>query len=159
MTTNETDVKLQYLTFSLADEEFGVPVLVVKEILEYGVVTRVPRAPSHVRGVINLRGRVVPLVDLAIRLGLHPRPLTQRTCVVVVEVQVEGERVVAGLVVDAVSRVFEFAPADIEPAVSFGANLESTFLTGLGRVGRSFVLLLDVERLVATTVSTPSLCV
>lgn len=150
MTTNEKDV-LQYLTFSLAGEEYGVSVLAVREILEYGVVTRVPRAPSHFRGVINLRGRVVPLVDLALRLGLESRPLTPRTCVVVVEVDVEGDRVVVGLVVDAVSRVIEFGPADIEPSPSFGAAAEAGLIAGMGRAGKSFVLLLAVDSIVANT--------
>src|SRR5262245_21194837 len=105
--TQDQSTLAQYLTFSVAEEEYGISVLSVREILEYGVVTRVPRAPAHIRGVINLRGRVVPLVDLAVRLGQPASPTTPRTCVVVVEVEIEGERTVMGLIVDAVSQVVE----------------------------------------------------
>lgn len=141
----------QYLTFSVAEEEYGVSVLVVREILEYGAVTRVPRAPSYIRGVMNLRGRVVPLVDLAVRLGMAQRPLTPRTCVVVVEMEIEGECLIMGLVVDAVSQVLAFGPADIEPPPAFGSSVDIALLDGMGRWGNRFVLLLDVDRLLSGT--------
>jgi chemotaxis signal transduction protein len=135
-----------YLTFSVGDEEYGVPVLAVREILEYDTVTRVPRAPAFIRGVINLRGRVVPVVDLAVRFGLAPRPVTPRSCIVIVEVAWEGEPVVIGLVADTVSQVIELLPSEIEPPPTFGASVDVAFLKGLGRVGRRFVLLLDIDR-------------
>ena len=147
--TNQTQGLAQYLTFSVADEEYGVSVLSVREILEYGVVTRVPRAPAHIRGVMNLRGRVVPLVDLAARLGLAPRAVTPRTCVVVVEVELESERAVLGLVVDAVSRVIELGDQDIEAPPLFGANVDVALLSGMGRAGKRFILLLDVEKILS----------
>src|SRR5262249_23505753 len=97
----------QFLTFSVADEEYGISVLTVREILEYDTVTRVPKTPAFIRGVINLRGRVVPVVDLAVRFGLPASPVTKRSCVVIVEVQVQGEPVVMGLIADAVNQVVE----------------------------------------------------
>jgi chemotaxis signal transduction protein len=155
MTINEAKGIAQYLTFSVGEEEYGVSILAVREILEYGVVTRVPRAPSHIRGVMNLRGRVVPLVDLAVRFGLPPAPPTARTCVVVVEVELQGERTVMGLVVDAVSQVIELGTEDIEAAPPFGATVDAAFLTGMGRAGKRFVLLVDVQRVLAALPDAP----
>jgi len=154
--TQDTSALAQYLTFSVAEEEYGVSVLAVREILEYGVVTRVPRAPAHIRGVMNLRGRVVPLVDLAVRLGLAPSPISPRTCVVVVEVEVEGERTVMGLVVDAVSQVVELGAEDIEAPPPFGAAADAALLSGMGRAGKRFVLLLDVDKVLAGKVEEPA---
>jgi len=136
-----------YLTFSIADEDYGVPVLAVREILEYEVVTQVPRTPSHVRGVINLRGRVVPVVDLAVRFGMPPSPVTRRSCIVIVEVAMPDEAVVVGLVADSVSQVIELLPGEIEPPPSFGSRVDVAFLKGLGRAGKKFILLLDIDRI------------
>jgi purine-binding chemotaxis protein CheW len=155
MNTSESKGLTQYLTFSVAGEEYGVSVLSVREILEYGVVTRVPRAPSHIRGVMNLRGRVVPLVDLAVRFGLPPAPPTSRTCVVVVEVELQGERTVMGLVADAVSQVIQLGAGDIEAPPPFGATVDAAFLSGMGRAGKRFVLLLDVARVLAAIPAVP----
>jgi chemotaxis signal transduction protein len=155
MTPNESTLA-QYLTFTVGEEEYGITVLAVREILEYGVVTRVPRAPAHIRGVMNLRGRVVPLVDLAVRLGRASSPITPRTCVVVVEAEVEGERTVMGLIVDAVSQVLELGASDIEAPPPFGAAADAAFLSGMGRAGKRFVLLLDVDRVLATEKDTPA---
>ncbi len=138
-----------YLTFSVGDEEYGVSVLKVREILEYETVTRVPRAPSFVRGVINLRGRVVPVVDMAVRFGLHPSPVTNRTCIVIVEAELDGESVAMGLVADAVSQVVEFLPGEIEAPPAFGTRADITYLKGLGRAGQRFVLLLDLDRVLS----------
>ena len=141
--------RAQYLTFSVAGEEYGVSIVKVREILEYGAVTRVPRTPEHVRGVINLRGRVVPVVDLAVRLGLPASAVTRRSCVVIVEVKVDGEDVVMGIMADAVSQVIELDDAEIEAPPSFGTRLDVGYLKGLGRAGRGFVLLLDIDRLLS----------
>jgi|CXWL01.1.fsa_nt_gi purine-binding chemotaxis protein CheW len=146
MTSNQTASAPQYLTFTVGGDLYGVSILAVREILDYGEVTRAPRAPRHIRGVMNLRGRVVPLVDLAVRLGFEPSAMTPRTCVVVVEAEIEGERLVAGLVADAVSHVIELGSADIEPPPAFGSSCETELLTGLGRAGQKFVLLLNLER-------------
>src|SRR5262249_15268003 len=144
MTTAREGVeRTQYLTFSVAGEEYGLPVLKVREILEYGTLTRVPRTPDYVRGVINLRGRVVPVVDLAVRFGLAASAVTSRTCVVIVELVLDGEPVVMGILADAVSQVVELGVDEIEPPPSFGTHVEVAYLNGMGRSGRGFVLLLD----------------
>jgi chemotaxis signal transduction protein len=148
-TSNEGAERAQYLTFSVAGEEYGLPVLKVREILEYGTLTRVPRTPQYVRGVINLRGRVVPVVDLAVRFGLPASAVTSRTCVVIVEVAVDGEPVVMGIMADAVSQVVELGADDIEPPPAFGTRVDVAYLKGMGRSGRAFVLLLDVDRLLS----------
>ena len=146
VTTKEAADLAQYLTFSVAGEEYGVSILSVREILEYDTVTRVPRTPAFIRGVINLRGRVVPVVDLAARFGRPSRDVTKRTCVVIVEVELEGEGTVMGLVADAVSQVVELGADDIEPAPSFGTHVDVGYLKGMGRLDKSFVLLLDIDR-------------
>jgi purine-binding chemotaxis protein CheW len=135
----------QYLTFLLASEEYAVDVLSVKEIIEYGDVTTVPGTPVHVRGVINLRGSVVPVVDLAVKLGREESPLSRRSCIVIVETGLEGERVVTGVVADAVNQVIEFSPDDIEPAPAFGTGVRLHYLDGIAKTGGSFVLVLNMD--------------
>jgi purine-binding chemotaxis protein CheW len=139
----------QYLTFSMADEECAVAVLQVREIIEYDTLTRVPSTPSWIRGVINLRGGVVPVVDLAAKFGLPERPITKRTCIVIVEIGVDGQPVLAGIMADAVSQVVEIAPADIEAAPSFGTGVRVDYLLGMARSGKKFALLLDIDRLLS----------
>jgi chemotaxis signal transduction protein len=150
-TSKASAMRSQILTFTVAGEQYGVSVLEVREILEYGAVTRIPRSPTHIRGVMNLRGRVVPLVDLAIRFGLPAAPPTARTCVVVVEATIRGETTVMGLIVDSVSQVFELGTDEIEPAPPFGTSGDAAFLRGMGREDGRFVLLLNVERVLTTT--------
>jgi chemotaxis signal transduction protein len=140
----------QYLTFSMADEECAVPVLRVREIIEYDTLTRVPSTPTWIRGVINLRGGVVPVVDLATKFGLPERPVTNRTCIVIVEIDVDEQRVLAGILADAVSRVVEIASAEIEPAPSFGTAIRVDYLLGMARSGKKFALLLDIDRVLST---------
>jgi len=145
------DVELtQYLTFCLAEEEYAIGVLRVKEIIEYDTVTRVPSTPPWIRGVINLRGGVVPVVDLAVKLGLPERPVTRRTCIVIVEIDLDGERALMGVMADAVSQVVDIPPADIEPAPAFGTRVRVDYLKGMGRAGRKFVLMLDIDRALST---------
>jgi purine-binding chemotaxis protein CheW len=139
----------QYLTFMLAQEQFAIGILGIREIIEYHGVTEVPMMPASVRGVINLRGAVVPVVDLLARFGRPSSPPTKRTCVVIVEVSSAQERHTVGLVVDAVNEVLDIAAADIEPPPAFGARLRSDFMQGVGKVRGKFVLLLDVDRAVA----------
>ena len=136
----------QYLTFLLSSEEYAVDVLSVKEIIEYGEVTKVPGTPFHVRGVINLRGSVVPVVDLAVKLGREESPLSRRSCIVIVETGLQhGERVVTGVVADAVNQVIEFSPADIEPPPAFGTGVRLHYLEGIAKTGTSFVLVLNMD--------------
>jgi purine-binding chemotaxis protein CheW len=137
----------QYLTFMLAQEQFAIGILGIKEIIEYQGVTEVPMMPACVRGVINLRGAVVPVVDLLARFGRPSSAVTKRTCVVIVEAACGAEeRQVMGLLVDAVNEVLDISTADIEPPPAFGARVRSDFIHGVGKVRGKFVLLLDVDR-------------
>src|SRR5215470_5920709 len=113
----------QYLTFFLGNDQYAVGVLSVKEIIEYGIVTRVPTTPPYIRGVINLRGSVVPVVDLAVKFGAEPCPLSRRTCIIIMETMLRGERATMGVVADSVSQVIQFAEHDIEPAPAFGSRV------------------------------------
>jgi purine-binding chemotaxis protein CheW len=139
----------QYLSFTLGESDHAVGILQVKEILQYDTVTKVPGVPASVRGVINLRGAVVPVIDLAVKFGLPPMPVTKRTCVLIVEASLEGERTVMGVLADAVKEVLELGPRDVEPPPSFGTQVKVEFITGMAKVGNGFVLLLDLDRLLS----------
>jgi purine-binding chemotaxis protein CheW len=141
----------QYLTFYLAGEEYAIGILCVKEILEYDTLTKVPQTPPWIRGVINLRGSVVPVVDLAAKFGLPAGAITKRTCIVIVEANLDETRVVMGVLADAVSQVMDLAPEDIEPPPTFGTRVRVDYLQGMGKVGKKFVLLLDVDRVLSAT--------
>lgn len=139
----------QYLTFMLGGEPFGIGILSIKEIIEYGRLTEVPMAPACIRGVINLRGAVVPVMDLSVRFGKQPSPVTKRTCIVIVEGARNGRREDVGLVVDAVNAVVQISPADVEPAPTFGARIRKEFIHGLGNVEGQFVVLLHTNLVLA----------
>jgi purine-binding chemotaxis protein CheW len=139
----------QYLTFMLGSEVFAIGILSIKEIIEYGDLTQVPMMPGCVRGVINLRGAVVPVMDLAVRFGKPPGATTKRTCIVIVESVRDGEPEVLGVVVDAVNAVLEIPREDIEPAPSFGPRIRTEFIEGLVKVDGRFVILLATERVLA----------
>lgn len=139
----------QYLGFQVGQQEYAVPILRSREILEYEPVTRVPAAPPSVRGVINLRGSVVPVMDLAVKFGLPQTAAGARTCIVIVEALLDGRPAVLGLLADGVSHVIELGAPDIEPAPDFGTRPRAEYLHGLGKVGRRFVLLLDIDRVLA----------
>jgi len=137
----------QYLTFMLGGETFAIGILSIKEIIEYQEMTIVPMMPAAVRGVINLRGAVVPVMDLQVRFGREPSPVTKRTCIVIVEVQdADGNQQVLGVIVDAVNEVIEISPSEIEPPPSFGVGVRTDFISGVGKVRSRFVLLLAVNR-------------
>ncbi|RKH28195.1 chemotaxis protein CheW [Corallococcus sicarius] len=138
-----------YLSFMLAEEEYAVGLLRVREIIEYRAVTRVPGMPVAVQGVINLRGSVVPVVDLAVKFGLPPRPITRWSCFVIVEVTLDGQQTVLGLLADTVREVLELGPDDIEPPPAFGTRVRLEFLRGMGRHNDTFILLLDLDRLLS----------
>ncbi|HEY6003563.1 MAG TPA: chemotaxis protein CheW [Anaeromyxobacter sp.] len=138
----------QYLSFSLREAEYALPILRVKEIRQYETVTPIPSVPRAVRGVMNLRGAVVPVVDLAARLGLAETPLTRLTCILVVEATIEGQPCVVGIMTDAVREVIELGPKDIEPVPAFGTRVRARFLTGVGKAAGRFALLLDVDEVV-----------
>ncbi len=139
----------QYLTFSLSKEMFAVGIRRVREIIEYDNVTTVPMMPRFVKGVINLRGSVVPVIDLSARFGREVSEIHRRTCIVIVEVEHEGVEQELGVVVDAVSEVLEISQAEIEPPPAFGANIRADFISGMGKVNGRFVILLNVDRVLA----------
>ncbi|WP_260955962.1 chemotaxis protein CheW [Pseudomonas citri] len=139
----------QYLTFTLAGEPFAVSTLSVKEIIEYGQLTCVPMMPPSIRGVINLRGAVVPVIDLGAHFGGRQTEVGRRTCIVILDVDHADEQQVVGVLVDAVNEVLEIAPADIEPPPAFGAHIRTDFILGMGKVGGRFVILLDIGRVLS----------
>ncbi len=141
--------RTQYLTFFLGGEELALNVLRVKEIIEYDTLTKLPTAPPSIRGVINLRGSVVPVVDLAFKLGFAETRITKRTCIVMVEVELAGEEAIMGLMTDSVNQVIDFLPEDIEKPPLFGTSIQGSYLKGMGKAGKKFVLILDIDRLLS----------
>lgn len=139
----------QYLTFLLRSEMFAIGILQIKEILEYGQLTPVPMMPRFIRGVINLRGAVVPVVDLSARFGSEPSEITKRSCIVIIEVAIEDGHQDIGVVVDSVSEVLEIPDSEIEPAPSFGAKIRAEFIQGMGKVNGRFVIILDVDKVLS----------
>src|SRR3989338_4997653 len=139
----------QYLTFLLGGEMYAVGILNVKEIIEYGNLTEIPMMPAFIRGVINLRGSVVPVIDLAARFGGHQTETSRRTCIVIIELTTADERHDIGVVVDAVSEVLEVSSADIEPAPAFGAKIRADFIAGMGKIGGKFVIILDIQKVLS----------
>lgn len=136
----------QYLTFVLGRETFALGILAIKEILEYSEPTEIPMMPAFIRGVVNLRGAAVPVVDLCARFGRPSMPVTKKTCIVIIETQLGEESHVIGVVVDQVNEVLEIPDADIEPAPSFGASIRTDFIQGMGKVRGKFVIVLEVNR-------------
>jgi purine-binding chemotaxis protein CheW len=139
----------QYLTFMLGGEAYAIGILAIKEILEQGQMTRVPMMPEFIRGVINLRGAVVPVIDLGVRFGGGATAMGRRTCIVILEVQSEDESRVVGILVDAVNEVMDIAAGDVEPAPAFGAKIRTDFIAGMGRVDDKFVVILDPARVLS----------
>ncbi len=136
----------QYLTFHLAGEEYAVGILKVKEIIEYGTLTVVPQTPTSVRGVINLRGNVVPVVDLAIKFAMAQSPITNRTCIVIVEVALDGEQAVMGVIADSVSQVIDLPASEILPPPAFGTRIKADFLHGMAKADKKFFLILAIDK-------------
>ena len=145
----ETGRAGQYLTFVLGGETFAIGIMAIKEIIEYASLTEVPMMPAYVRGVINLRGAVVPVLDLPNRFGKSSSAVTRRTCIVIIEVVLGSERHVLGLVVDAVNAVLDILASEIEPPPAFGASIRTEFIQGMAKVNGKFVILLNVDRVLA----------
>ncbi len=139
----------QYLSFIVGGETYALGILDVKEIIEYASVTRVPMMPPTIRGIINLRGKVVPVIDLGVRFKGAPTETTRRTCIVIVDVESGESRHDMGVMVEAVNEVLDIAPENIEPSPAFGAAVRADFIRGMGRVGDHFVILLDVRRVLS----------
>lgn len=139
----------QYLTFMLGGEVFAIGILAIKEIIEYGNLTEVPMMPDYIRGVINLRGSVVPVVDLSARFGRKGTQLTRRTCIVIIEVVAGQDKQVLGVVVDAVNEVLDIPPGQIEPPPMFGAKIRTDFICGMGKVENRFVIILNMNNVLS----------
>ena len=149
-----TDVALanregKYLTFALAQEEFGLEILKVREIIGYIDVTAVPQTPCHVKGVINLRGQVIPVIDLRSRFGMETTEITGATCIIVVEIAQAGRKFSTGITVDRVQEVLDIAGTDIEDAPQFGGAVDTHFILGMAKIGHSVKILLDIDTIVA----------
>ncbi len=139
----------QYLTFKLHEEIYAFGILNVKEILEYGKITKVPMMPDFIQGVINLRGEVVPVVNLARRFGLKTSEITKRTCVVIIEIGADDTRHELGVMVDSVSEVLEIDADQIRPAPGFGAKIRNDFIRGMGKLSDDFVIILDQDKVLS----------
>ncbi len=139
----------QYLTFVLGDETYAIGTLAIKEIIEHGQMTRVPMMPQSIRGVINVRGAVVPVIDLGVQFGTGLTAIGRRTCVVIVEVEGEAGAHDVGILVDTVNEVMEIAAADIEPPPAFGAKIRTDFIAGMCKLKDKFVVILDSARVLS----------
>jgi purine-binding chemotaxis protein CheW len=139
----------QHLTFLAAGETYAMSIARIKEIIEYGQVTAIPLMPEFIRGVINLRGAVVPVIDLSARLGFAPSRVQARTCVVIVEIDHEGQTFDMGLVVDGVSAVLDLGESDLEPPPNFGARIRSDFIQCMARINGRFVIVMRIEQVLS----------
>jgi purine-binding chemotaxis protein CheW len=146
----ETIQSNQYLTFTLDKEHFAVEIPKVREVLDYTTVTRVPRTPEFMRGVINLRGNVVPVLDLRLGLGMEAIEKTVDTCIVIVEVSVDSELLHLGMLADSVQEVVEIDSSQIEPAPRLGTRLRTEFILGMGKRDDGFVIILDIDKVLST---------
>ena len=140
----------KYLTFQLASEEFGIRVLKVREIMGLQQITAVPQTPAHIKGVINLRGKVVPVIDLRLKFDLPAAEYTQRSCIIVTQVQGETAPVLMGIVVDGVSEVLNLTAAEIEDTPDFGEEVSGQYLLGMAKVKGKVKILLDIDRVLST---------
>lgn len=136
----------QYLTFKLDDEVFALTIAKVREVLDYTEITRVPKTPDYMGGVINVRGGVVPVIDLRIKFGMAPTPRTVNTCIIIVEVVMEQDTTVLGVLADQVEEVFEIDPQNIEAAPKIGTRLRNEFIQGMGKRDEQFIIILDIDK-------------
>lgn len=148
MAEQEKDMKAtnQYLTFTLADELYAIDIARVWEVLDYVPITRVPRTPEFLLGIINLRGKAVPVADLRLKFGLEKTERTVHTCIIIVELDVDGEKTIMGALADSVQEVFEIAPGDIEPPPKMGARVRTEFIQGMAKHNEQFVIIIDVNK-------------
>lgn len=140
----------KYLTFRLADEAYGLEILKVQEIIGVMSITRIPKTPDFIRGVINLRGKVIPVVDLRLKFGLDKKDNSEKTCIIVVQVEKASENpVIMGIIVDEVSEVLDIKAEQIEPAPSFGVTVDTEFILGMGKASQKVIMLLDVDKVLS----------
>jgi purine-binding chemotaxis protein CheW len=136
----------QYLTFNLERELFALDIGSVREVLELVNITRVPRTPDYIRGVINLRGRAVPVVDLKMKFGMGATDRTVNTCIIIVEVSLDGESTILGALADSVQEVYEMETSQIEPPPRMGTPIKTDFIRGMGKAGEQFIIILDINK-------------
>jgi purine-binding chemotaxis protein CheW len=139
----------QYLTFFIAGEEYAANILKVREVIEYDTLTAVPNTPVWIRGVVNLRGSVVPVVDLGVKFGLPASAISRFSCIVITEVDSDGEKLTLGVLADSVSRVIEFSQNEIEEPPAFGTRVKIEYLLGLGAIGKKFCQILDIDKVLS----------
>jgi purine-binding chemotaxis protein CheW len=139
----------KYLTFVLAKEEYGIPILKVREIIKLLEITSIPKTPGYIKGVINLRGKIIPIMDLRLKFGLEEKEYNERTCIVVVEITINETRKLMGLIVDTVSEVANLTTDQIEPPPEYGNQNSQGFLTGVGKVKDRVILLLNIEQILS----------
>jgi purine-binding chemotaxis protein CheW len=137
----------QYLTFRLDEEVFALDISQVREVLDFTAITKVPRTPEFMRGVINLRGSVVPVVDMRLKFGMTRTEQTLSTCIIIVEINVENDRLILGALADSVQEVIELGPGQIEPAPRIGTRLDTAFIKGMGKRDEQFIIILDIDRI------------
>ena len=147
MSAAEGAASTQYLTFKLGEETFALDVAEVREILDFTSVTKVPRTPAFMRGVINLRGSVVPVMDLRLKFGMSATLQTVNSCIIVVEMTMEGDSIVIGVLADAVQEVIDLEPEQIEPPPRIGTKLNTEFILGMGKHNGAFMMILDIDRI------------
>ena len=147
MNTDKTNDLNQYLTFQIEEELYALEISKVREILDFIKVTRVPRTPDFMRGVINMRGSVVPVVDLKLKFGLGKTDKTVDTCIVIVEIEIDKELTILGILADSVQEVLELGSTQIEPAPKIGARLNTEFIKGMGKHGEAFLMILDLDKI------------
>jgi purine-binding chemotaxis protein CheW len=140
----------KYLTFTLAEEEYGIGILKVKEIIGMMPITSVPRTPNFVKGVINLRGKVIPVIDLRLKFGMPTIDYTDRTCIIVVEIDTDDMTIQIGIVVDSVSEVLNIKEQEMEKAPSFGAQVDTAYILGMAKIDSGVKILLDINRVLST---------
>ena len=143
------DKEGKYLTFALANEEYGLEILKVREIFGYMDITAVPQTPAYVKGVINLRGQVIPVIDLRAKFGMETAEVTEETCIIVVEITQGDRNISTGIVVDHVQEVLDIAGENIEESPQFGASVNTDFILGMGKIGETVKILLDIDRVLA----------
>ena len=147
--SQELEEQQQYLTFMLSGETYAISILRIKEIIQYGQLTAVPRMPDFIRGVINLRGAVVPVIDLSARFGKPPTSVGPRNCIIIIEVAIGEESQNVGVMVDVVNAVLEIPANEIEPAPTFGANIRTDFIAGMGKGNGKFVIILNIQQVLS----------
>ena len=149
MSMNTNTTMEQYLTFLTAGEEYAIAIVKVREIIEYEAVTTVPNTPLWIRGVTNLRGKVVPVVDLAVKFGMPAASISKFSCIIITEVMFQGESLIMGVLADSVNQVIELSADEIEATPPFGTRVKTEYLLGMGALGKKFCLILDIDEVLS----------